>query len=136
MAKRRTANMRVRGEDLWNALSDDERRLFYTLIIVIQALGDERYYERAVPAPLRKTLRRLDPHTVYSVIAECLSLLIDTPVWECGELGRRAREGKKRPSAPKKRLSAAKKRPSAATKKRRAKKKPAPKRRKRKGPAK
>ena len=124
MAKRRTANMRVRGEDLWNALSDDERRLFYTLIIVIQALGDERYYERAVPAPLRKTLRRLDPHTVYSVIAECLSLLIDTPVWECGELGRRAREGKK-----KKRVSAAKKRPSLVKKKSRAKKRPAPKRR-------
>ena len=131
MAKRRKALTSVTGGEVWDVLSDDQRRLFFTLIVLVQVLFNERIHGRKLPATLRKSLRRLDRKYLYPVIAESLYLLIDVPIMEQLDRGRREVAGKK-----KKRISAARKRPSAVTKKRRAKKKPAPKRHKRKGPAK
>ena len=71
-----------------------------------------------------RSLRKLDRNTLFSVIAECLHLLLDAPMLERVQHLHREREAKK------------KKRISAAKKKSRTKKKTAPKRRTRKGPSK
>ncbi len=114
MAKRRTTGKKVSADAVWKALSDAERQMFCTLVLLIQALCNDWVFKRELPAPLPETLQRLDPETLYAVIAECLSVLIDVPFQERLARGRSEAEKDKR-------LSAAKKRPSAAKKKSRAK---------------
>ncbi len=121
MAKRRSMGKKELA-NAWKALPESDRRFFSALIILLQALGDKRLRYREPPAPLRRTLHKLDRTALFSVIAECLYLLLDAPMLERVKKVHRQRDAKKR-------LSAAKK-------KSRAKKRPAPKRRKRKGPSK
>ena len=116
MAKRRRIGKKELADAVWKALPDDQRQLFCTLIILIQALCNDWVFKRELPAQLLKALQQLDPQTLYAVIAECLNLLIDVPVKERLKRVHREREDKK-----KKRLSAAKKKSRA--------KKPAPTRR-------
>ncbi len=122
MAKRRTTGKRPSADAVWKGLSDEERQMYCAFILLIQALCNDWVFKRELPARLPKTLQELDPQSLYAVVAECLSLLIDVPFQERLARGRREAEKDKR-------LSAAKKRPSAAKKKSRTKKKPAPKRR-------
>ena len=104
MAKRRTTGKKVSPDAVWKALSDDERQMYCTLILLIQALCNDWVFKRELPTPLLKTLQELDPQSLYAVIAECLNQLVDVPVKERVKRGHSEREDKK-----KRRLSAAKK---------------------------
>ncbi len=106
MAKRRTPGKKISADVVWKALSDDQRQLFCTLIILIQALGNDWVYERKLPARLLKTLQRLDPQSLYAVIAECLNQLIDVPVQERLKRGRSEAEKENRLSAGKRKSRA------------------------------
>ena len=120
MAKRRTTFKRMNADEVWKALSDHQRNWFCTVIVLIQAVGNERVLKRRLPAPLRKMLRSLDLLTMYRVITECVNLLAHGRVPERGKKDDRAAEAKK------KKRSSGGKRASAANKKSRAKKSPRP----------
>ena len=101
MAKRRTAGKRVSADAVWKALSDGERQMFCTLVLLIQALCNDWVFKRELPGRLPKTLQELDPETLYAVIAECLNQLIEVPVQERVKNVHREPEAKKRLSAAK-----------------------------------
>ncbi len=106
MAKRRTPGKKVSADVVWKALSDDERQMFCTLILLIQALCNDWVFKRELPGRLPKTPQELDPETLYAVIAECLNQLIDVPVQERLKRGRSEGEKEKRLSAVKKKSRA------------------------------
>jgi len=124
MAKRRSMGMKQRAHTWWKGLSESDRRFYMGLFILTEAVGDKKLRYPKLPTPLHGSLLELDRNTLYSVMAECLFLLVDAPVSERVKWANREREAKK------------KKRISAPKKKSRTKKKPAPTRRKRKGPSK
>ena len=116
-------------DDAWKALPESDRRFYCALILLMDVVGDDslRYDEPSTSR--QRSLRKLDRNALFSVIAECLYLLLGAPMLERIKKGHREREARK-----KKRVAAAKKRSPAAKKKSRSKKS-APKRRKRKGPS-
>ncbi len=124
MAKRRSMGKKELA-DAWKALPESDRRFYSALIILIEAIGDKKLLYHEPSASLLRLLRKLDRNALYSVIAECLYLLLDARMLERVKQGHREREAKK------------KKRISAPKKKSRTQKKPAPMRRTtRKGPSK
>lgn len=112
-------------DQAWKAMPESDRRCICALILLSDAIGDDKLRYRE-PSPSRqRSLRKLDRNALFSLIAECLHLLLGAPLLERVKKDHRVRADKK------------KKRISAAKKKSRAKKKPAPKRRTtRKGPTK
>ena len=130
MAKRRRIGQKE-IDAWWKDLPKSDQRFYGALMLLMDVIGDSRLRYREPSASRRRSLRKLDRNTLFSVIAECLHLLLDAPMLERVKHLHRRRDAKK-----KKRLSAAKKRSSAVKKKSRTKKKTAPKRRKRKGSSK
>ena len=129
MAKRRSISQKEL-DSAWKGLPESDRRFFTALIVLMETIGDKELRYSEPPAPLQRTLCKLDHDALFSVIAECLYLLLDAPIFERVKQGHRERAARK-----KKRASAAKKRSSTVKKKPRAKQ-PAPKRRTtRKGPS-
>ncbi len=121
MAKRRRIGQKE-IDAWWKDLPKSDQRFYGALILLMEFIGDNklRYCEPSVSR--QRSLRKLDRNTLFSVIAECLYLLLDAPMLERVKKVHREREAKKR-------LLAAKKKSRA--------KKPAPKRRAtRKGPSK
>ena len=106
MAKRRTTGKRASADAVWKALSDEERQMFCTLILLIQALCNDWVFKRELPGRLQKTLQELDPETLHAVIAECLNQLIEVSVQERVKNVHREPEVKKRLSAAKKKSRA------------------------------
>ena len=93
MAKRRSMSKKE-SSDAWNALPESDRRFFDAFIILLKAIGDDKLRYREVPMPLQRTLHKLDRNTVFSVIAECLYLLLDAPLLERVKQGHRERAAK------------------------------------------
>ena len=108
----------------WKDLPKSDQRFYGALMLLMDVIGDKKLRYCEPSASRQRSLRKLDRNTLFSVIAECLHLLLDAPMLEHVKKMHREREGKK------------KKRISAAKKKSRTKKKTAPKRRTRKGPSK
>ena len=101
MAKRRRIGKKELA-DAWKDLRVSDRRFFGALFILIQALRDENFRRLEAPAPLRRSLHKLDRNTVYSVVAECMHLLLDAPELVRVKKGPHGRTAKKSLSAAKK----------------------------------
>ncbi|MCH7924696.1 MAG: hypothetical protein IIC51_04100 [Planctomycetes bacterium] len=123
MAKRRRIGQKE-IDAWWKDLPKSNQRFYGALMLLMDVIGDKKLRYSEPSASRQRSLRKLDRNTLFSVIAECLHLLLDAPMLERVKQMHREREAKK------------KKRISAAKKKSRTKKKPAPKRRTRKGPSK
>ena len=124
MAKRRRIGQKE-VDAWWKELPKSDQRFYGALMLLMEFIGDKKLRYCEPSASRQRSLRKLDRNTLFSVICECLHLLLDASELERLKQGHRERAAKK------------KKRPSAVTKKSRAKKKPAPKRRTtRKGTAK
>ena len=101
MAKRRRIDEKELA-DAWKDLRESDRRFFGALFILIQALRDENFRRREAPPRLKRTLHKLERNTLYSVIAECMHLLLDAPELERVNQRHRGRTAKKNLSAAKK----------------------------------
>ncbi len=135
MAKRRRIGQKE-VDAWWKDLPKSDQRFYGALMLLMEFIGDKKLRYCEPSASRQRSLRKLDRNTLFSVIVECLHLLLDATELERVKQGHREREAKKCKYGATKRLSAAEKR-SVAKKKSRAKKKPAPKRRTtRKGPSK
>lgn len=114
MAKRRRIDEKELA-DAWKDLRESDRRFFGALFILIQALRDENFRRRETPVPIQRTLNKLDRNTLYSVIAECMHLLLDAPELERINQRRRGRTAKKSLSAAKKKSRTKKSAPKRLT---------------------
>ena len=94
MAKRR----RSEEEDLqwvWETLPQSQKWFLVALMVVTEAVGDERLGYHKLPTRLERTLQEADRDTRFSVIVECLYLLLEAPAPErVKRAHRRRRDGR------------------------------------------
>ncbi|MGD8452701.1 MAG: hypothetical protein PVJ57_12855 [Phycisphaerae bacterium] len=95
---------------MWKALPLSDKRFIGALIALTEVIGDEglRYHE--LPAHLERTLQEANRDTLFSIIAECLGLLLNAPAMErvkqCHRRRRRAATARKEKPAGKPKPSA------------------------------
>jgi hypothetical protein len=66
----------------WKALGAADRRFFRALLGVGNVIGDPSLHYAEPPPHLCRRLEKADRNTQFSVIAECLYLLLDAPAME------------------------------------------------------
>ncbi|MGD8451607.1 MAG: hypothetical protein PVJ57_07285 [Phycisphaerae bacterium] len=80
---------------MWKTLPLSDKRFLGALILITEAVGDEKLRYHELPARLEHTLREADRDTLFSLIAECLGHLLNAPAMErvrrCHRRGRSAR---------------------------------------------
>jgi hypothetical protein len=78
MAKRRQID-ETEFQTIWKGLPQSDKRFINALIVITETIGDEtlRYHE--LPTRLERTLRKADRDTLFSVMVECVALLLDAP---------------------------------------------------------
>jgi hypothetical protein len=75
--KRELTDERVKA---WRkALPAADRRFFRALLTIGQIVGDPSLHYAEPSAGLRRALQRADRNTLFSIIAECLYMLLDAP---------------------------------------------------------
>jgi hypothetical protein len=75
--KRELTDERVKA---WRkALPAADRRFFRALLTIGQIVGDRSLHYAQPSAGLRRSLAKADRNTLFSIIAECLYMLLDAP---------------------------------------------------------
>ena len=66
-------------ETIWKGLPQSDKRFISTMIFVSEVIGDETLHYGELPTRLERTLQKADRNTLFSIIVECLGLLLDPP---------------------------------------------------------
>ncbi len=101
MAKRRSIDVKE-FKTLWMGLPQSDKDFINALIVLSKSVGDETLCYRELPTRLERVLHGVDRDTLFSVVAECLGLLLGAPAMERVKRARR-RNGKLQRTPPKKR---------------------------------
>ncbi len=67
---------------IWKGLPRSDKRFISTMIVVTATLGDEKLRYHALPTRLERVLHKADRNTLFSVIVECVGLLLDAPAMQ------------------------------------------------------
>ncbi len=78
MAKRRPIDEK-QPKTIWKGLPGSDQRFINSLIVVTETIGDEKMRYRELPTRLGRVLHKADRNTLFSVIVECVGLLLDAP---------------------------------------------------------
>ena len=94
MAKRRGSEEKSL-QWAWAALPQSDKWFLVALMVITEVVGDERLGYHELPTPLERTLQEADRDTRFSVIVECLYLLLEAPALErVKRAHRRRRDGR------------------------------------------
>jgi len=78
MAKRRGSEEKGL-QSAWAALPQSDKWFVVALMVITEVIGDERLGYHELPTRLERTLHEADRDTRFSVIVECLYLLLEAP---------------------------------------------------------
>ena len=93
MAKRRPIDEK-QLKTIWKGLARSDQRFISTLIVVTETIGDEKLRYHELPTRLERVLHKADRNTLFSVIVECVGLLLDAPaIQRVKQSHRRRRNG-------------------------------------------
>jgi predicted RNA methylase len=86
----------------WKSLPTADRRFFRALLDIRHVIGDRSLRYGEPPPGLQRALRKADRNTLFSVIAECLYMLLDAPAMRVVKRihRRHKRQSAARPSPP------------------------------------
>ncbi len=101
MAKRRRIDQRE-FKALRKALPQSDKDFINGMLVILEAIVDETLRYEELPRPMERVLHAADRDTLFSVLTECLGLLLDAPVMERLKRARH-RNGKPVPAKAEKR---------------------------------
>ncbi len=100
MAKRRSIDVKE-FKTLWKALPQNDKDFINALIFISTTLGDEKLCCHELPKRIERVLHGVDRETLFSVVAECVGLLLSAPAMERVKRAR-SRNAKPQRTPPKK----------------------------------
>ena len=66
----------------WKTLPEPERKFFRTMVVMQTALGLTDLHYTMPPPEMEQRLKRYDRNQLFSIVADCVSLLTRTPAIE------------------------------------------------------